>query len=56
MSGYLVRRIPVLAGAAIGLVLGLIFDNISIFVGVGAGAGLLFAIIMGLVGKKSPSP
>ncbi|MBN1222790.1 MAG: hypothetical protein JXB23_06045 [Candidatus Aminicenantes bacterium] len=53
MGGYLVRRIPVLVGAAIGLILGLIFDNISIFVAVGAGVGLLFAIVMGFVGKKS---
>lgn len=52
MHGYLRSRITVLLGAAIGLVLGLIFHNISLFVGVGAGVGLLLAIAIGAFGKK----
>ncbi|MFC2164193.1 hypothetical protein ACFLT2_04250 [Acidobacteriota bacterium] len=52
MRNYLIRRIPVLAGAGIGAIVGLLVDNLPLFVAIGAGLGLLFAIAIGGIGRK----
>jgi len=52
MRNYLIRRIPVLVGAGIGAVVGLLVDNLPLFVAIGAGVGLIFAIAMGGLRKK----
>ena len=52
MRNYLIRRIPVLAGAGIGAIVGLLVDNLPLFVAIGAGVGLLIAIIIGGFSKK----
>ena len=52
MRNYLMRRIPVLVGAGIGAIIGLLVDNLTLFVAIGAGVGLIFAIVIGGFGKK----
>ena len=52
MRNYLIRRIPVLVGAGIGAVVGLLVNNLPLFVAIGAGVGLIFAIIIGGLSKK----
>lgn len=52
MRNYLMRRIPVLVGAGIGAVVGLLVDNLPLFVAIGAGVGLIFAIAIGGLSKK----
>lgn len=52
MRNYLIRRIPVLIGAGIGAVVGLLVDNLALFVAIGAGVGLFLAIIIGGFGRK----
>jgi len=52
MSNYLIRRIPVLVGAGIGALVGLLVDNLSLFVAIGAGVGLILAIAIGGFSKK----
>ncbi len=52
MRHYLIRRIPVLVGAGLGAIVGLLVDNLGLFVAIGAGVGLLFAIVIGGFSKK----
>jgi hypothetical protein len=52
MRNYLIRRIPVLIGAGIGVVVGLLVDNLPLFVAIGAGVGLIVAIALGGLGKR----
>jgi len=52
MRNYLIRRIPVLVGAGIGAIVGLLVDNLALFVAIGAGVGLLIAIVIGGFGKR----
>ena len=52
MRNYLMRRIPVLVGAGIGTVIGLLVDNLPLFLAIGAGVGLIAAIAIGGLGKK----
>lgn len=52
MRNYLIRRIPVLVGAGIGAIVGLLVDNLPLFVALGAGVGLIFALVIGGFGRK----